>query len=81
MSEKKSNDAPEEAVPHGSTGRRKSPLLPNAILWIGFVLLVVAAVFTVVLPELEDDPAGDAESAQADGEEAAEAAAAAEAAE
>ncbi len=55
-SQSKKDDKPAEPEEAVKGDRRKSPLLPNAVLWIGFLILLVAAVFTVVLPELEDDP-------------------------
>lgn len=36
---------------------RVPPLWRNVVLLVGFLLLVVAGVFTVVLPELEEDSA------------------------
>lgn len=36
---------------------RDSPLVGNLILWIAFLGVVVASIFTVLLPEvLDDDP-------------------------
>ncbi len=37
---------------------RPAPLLPNALLAIGFVVFVVVGILTVLVPELsgEDDP-------------------------
>jgi hypothetical protein len=35
---------------------RRSPWLRNVLLLGAFVLIVVAAIFTVVLPELSDEP-------------------------
>lgn len=34
---------------------RDSPLVGNLILWIAFLGVVVASIFTVLLPELLDD--------------------------
>ncbi|HJL20428.1 MAG TPA: hypothetical protein RMH99_32475 [Sandaracinaceae bacterium LLY-WYZ-13_1] len=38
---------------------RRSPLVGQVALLVGFVLIVVAAVFTVVVPELSDDAGED----------------------
>ncbi|MCB9614999.1 MAG: hypothetical protein H6722_21390 [Sandaracinus sp.] len=39
------------------TEERDSPLVGNLILWIAFLGVVVASIFTVLLPEiLDDDP-------------------------
>lgn len=36
---------------------RDSPLVGNLVLWIAFLGVVVASIFTVLLPEiLDDDP-------------------------
>jgi hypothetical protein len=48
----------------GTPEERISPLRRQLPLWIGFALVVVAAVFTVLIPELappapEADPAAD----------------------
>ena len=40
-----------------SNEERDSPLVGNLILWIAFLGVVVASIFTVLLPEiLDDDP-------------------------
>ncbi len=38
-----------------SSEERQSPLVGNLILWIAFLGLVIASIFTVLLPELLDD--------------------------
>ena len=38
---------------------REPPIWRNTILWIGFLLLVVVAVLTVLVPELRSDPDDD----------------------
>lgn len=43
--------------------QRTSPLRSQLVLWIGFALIAVASVFTVLVPELSD--AGDAEDGEA----------------
>jgi len=48
-----SEPEPSEGV--GPHGERESPLVGNLVLWVGFVVLVVISVFTVLLPELLDD--------------------------
>lgn len=48
------------------SGSHESPLVPNLILWFGFLLVVVASIFTVLLPEiLDDDPEDSAAPASA----------------
>ena len=32
-----------------------APIWRNTILWVGFLILVVVAVFTVLIPELQSD--------------------------
>ncbi len=34
---------------------RNSPLLGNALLWLGFLVVLVVGVVTVFVPELSDD--------------------------
>jgi hypothetical protein len=36
-------------------GERTSPLLPNALLWVGFLVVLAIGVVTVFLPEMADD--------------------------
>ncbi len=53
---------------------RQGPLVRSIVLLVGFVLIVVAAVFTVLIPALEDDPAdqtgtGDESAEAAESEE------------
>lgn len=36
-------------------GERTSPLLPNAFLWVGFLVVLAIGVVTVFIPEIEDD--------------------------
>lgn len=45
---------------------RVSPVWRNAILAVGFVALVVVGVLTVLLPELEEEPAEQSPSGAAD---------------
>ncbi|MBX3251167.1 MAG: hypothetical protein KF901_28580 [Myxococcales bacterium] len=56
----------------GREPTHESPLVPNLVLWFGFLLVVVASIFTVLLPEiLDDDPedsAVEVTSAPADAE-------------
>ena len=52
---------PSSGSSSGSSGssneERDSPLMGNLILWIAFLGVVVASIFTVLLPEiLDDDP-------------------------
>lgn len=42
---------------------RVSPLWRNVVLLVGFLLLVVAGVLTVLVPELEDEPARERQTA------------------
>ena len=42
---------------------RVSPIWRNVILAVGFVALVVVGVLTVLLPELEEEPAEESPSA------------------
>jgi hypothetical protein len=39
-----------------SEPQHASPLSSQLILWIAFALLVVASVFTVLVPDFSDDP-------------------------
>jgi hypothetical protein len=44
-------------APVPSHEERDSPLVGNLVLWIAFLGVVVASIFTVLLPEiLDDDP-------------------------
>lgn len=44
-------------APVPSNEERDSPLVGNLVLWIAFLGVVVASIFTVLLPEiLDDDP-------------------------
>ncbi len=44
-------------APVPSHEERDSPLVGNFVLWIAFLGVVVASIFTVLLPEiLDDDP-------------------------
>lgn len=47
--------ADEEEVSAASTDRRRSPLTRHVPLWIGFVILVVVGVVTVLIPEITDE--------------------------
>ncbi len=49
---------------------RVSPLLSQIILWVCFALIVVASVFTVVVPELTDQSDEDESGESAPAEEA-----------
>jgi len=45
------------SAPVPSNEERDSPLAGNLVLWIVFLGVVVASIFTVLLPEiLDDDP-------------------------
>jgi hypothetical protein len=48
---------------------RIDPLWGNVILWVGFVVLVVIGIVTVIVPELRDEepPAGAADAGTAAG--------------
>lgn len=46
------------------TEPRTSPLVSQIVLWIAFALIVVASIFTVVLPELTDEAGEDDGSAE-----------------
>jgi hypothetical protein len=49
---------------------RASITVRNAVLWSGFLVLFVASIFTVMLPELTDDGAEDEADAQGQTEDA-----------
>ena len=56
---------------------RQVPLVRSIVLLVGFLLIVMAAVFTVLIPALEDDPAdmtgtGDGEAGDAEPDESSE---------
>lgn len=38
-----------------SDSDREPPIWRNTILWVGFLILVVVAVLTVLIPELQSD--------------------------
>jgi hypothetical protein len=38
---------------------RRSPLLPHALLWIGFLVVLAIGVVTVFVPEVQDDGSED----------------------
>ncbi|MFW5921421.1 MAG: hypothetical protein ACOCUS_06230 [Polyangiales bacterium] len=50
---------------------RETPLWRHVLLLVGFLLVIVAAVFTVLLPELEDE-GGDGPERAAEGPSASE---------
>lgn len=52
------------------TDDRRSPLLPHALLWIGFLVVLAIGVVTVFVPEVQDDGT---DEAAAPAEESAEA--------
>jgi hypothetical protein len=52
------------------TDDRRSPLVPHALLWVGFLVVVAIGVVTVFVPELQDD-GSDAEDTEASAEAAA----------
>ncbi len=48
---------------------RASITVKNAVLWSGFLVLLVVSIFTVMIPELSDDGAEDEADAQGQSEE------------
>lgn len=44
------------------TDDRSSPLLPHALLWVGFLVVLAIGVVTVFVPEVQDDGSDEAET-------------------
>jgi hypothetical protein len=57
------------------TDERRSPLLPHALLWIGFLVVLAIGVVTVFVPEVQDDGTDEEAAPAEDGEVAPEPAA------
>lgn len=47
---------------------RASPLLPHALLWVGFLVVLAIGVVTVFIPEVQDDGEAEAETTEATAE-------------
>ena len=58
------------SAPVPSHEERDSPLVGNLVLWIVFLAVVVASIFTVLLPEILDDDPEDGAVAPASATEA-----------